>query len=881
LEVPDLKAWCLERPDERRSLVVAGTEVSFSAAEVLTGYVDAVFARVGIKGDAVHQISALMPALAAHQNRQRYQDMLVKAVQAACEHSIVNTLTESEMVLEYFHLFKRTLRLKREVTGVFLVVDSGAATTNFTIVLSTKSGRITQAAKAIRPPQLRPVSADAPLAGGALIDTWLLERAGINQIGPGSAARTAALSSLERAKIAVSRGEDSAIASLPGGRVFTVTRALLVDAAKHLWSRLRPTYLEVAERLLMQLTTGAKASAYKAMLEEKRVSRADDVARLFHAVFTAGGTSLLPGFRECLIDAIGAAADLSVHPIGGAYPVAAAVGAIAHLTTSEDAVRSPTPEADESASGRLQATLPWDVYLLAADDKLGTPSKPNWIKVLDRQDELISEGGERNITLPSSWSQGMRPKVRLVPGTSDDLTMSTDLRRKIKSRMLHVTTSSPRASLVVDAEREVASLASADIRGVEQIRLSLSARADHTHRANHGSGHSIVIDIGMSKTVLARANSAQPAPNAFEEAHGWVPNHPGFNLIGPISIASGRPLDGGGYSPLEILDPVTRIEHVIAQAARDHIHTDASLLALAYLGICTRRFVMLAGPPGSGKSTVARLLAQVLGCESGTSFFDLPVQSHWIDDGPLFGPQGVLRTALGATSLSLVLFDELNLARPEYYLQRIFGALDHHDTIDSQSTRGLCIIGTLNVDEVSRPPSPKVLDRAMLFYVHPSQPQVQRMAFSAWHPRTTASKTDRPARHVGAGILPGEPTEEATLLVNRWVQVAHSVAEQHPRLRPDVIPTYRARNDLLCFAALHRTFGFEKLVSARNALDNAFLGRLIAPLNGPDFEVLPLIEAWLPLAKGADGLLPLPLVQRRLEKLKSQAQEHSYVSFWQ
>src|SRR5690606_3406054 len=99
---------------------------------------------------------------------------------------------------------------------------------------------------------------------------------------------------------------------------------------------------------------------------------------------------------------------------------------------------------------------------------------------------------------------------------------------------------------------------------------------------------------------------------------------------------------------------------------RDGIHVKAPQLpfddvVVALLGLAVRPIVLLAGPPGCGKSSLVRFIAQILGTRRGESFHDIAVQAHWTDDDVLFGNDGMLRALLKEDdSAHLVLLDEFN-----------------------------------------------------------------------------------------------------------------------------------------------------------------------------------------------------------------------------
>jgi energy-coupling factor transporter ATP-binding protein EcfA2 len=137
-----------------------------------------------------------------------------------------------------------------------------------------------------------------------------------------------------------------------------------------------------------------------------------------------------------------------------------------------------------------------------------------------------------------------------------------------------------------------------------------------------------------------------------------------------------------------------------ANMARAAADLTALLLALSI-----RPFVLLAGPPGCGKSTLVRAAAKLLGLEERGAFHDVSVQPHWRRHENL--PREVRDALVRATGLTMCLLDEVNLAPAESYLMPLFR---RHDIDQRGETALLC--GTLNIDDASRPPSPKVVDRA-------------------------------------------------------------------------------------------------------------------------------------------------------------------------
>lgn len=203
-------------------------------------------------------------------------------------------------------------------------------------------------------------------------------------------------------------------------------------------------------------------------------------------------------------------------------------------------------------------------------------------------------------------------------------------------------------------------------------------------------------------------------------------------------------------------------------------HTSLKVAKLAPLTI-------LAGISGTGKSELPRLYADL----GGVSFLPIPVQPSWDSPQDLFGffnytdgrykaePLARLLYQINQDSdplrqgLTVVLLDEMNLARVEYYFAELLSRLEARRSIDVArlTTRArasvhldigagedaealflddrVLFVGTMNEDESTLPLSAKVLDRAcVLSFPRPRDmrvteqvqelPTADRLSFKTW-----------------------------------------------------------------------------------------------------------------------------------------------------
>lgn len=191
------------------------------------------------------------------------------------------------------------------------------------------------------------------------------------------------------------------------------------------------------------------------------------------------------------------------------------------------------------------------------------------------------------------------------------------------------------------------------------------------------------------------------------------------------------------------------IDHLVSYTTSDlDFHVDDILRLHAALK--TKPFVILAGLTGSGKSSLARLFAEAVGSNTANGRFRrIAVRPDWIDQSEVLGfvnpisqrfepgwlAETVRNCERSPDHMFFVLLDEMNLAPVEQYLAEMLSAMEEARSGGSDVSlrlypRGsepknasewsselrypenLFVIGTINIDETTRPLSDRVIDRA-------------------------------------------------------------------------------------------------------------------------------------------------------------------------
>lgn len=335
------------------------------------------------------------------------------------------------------------------------------------------------------------------------------------------------------------------------------------------------------------------------------------------------------------------------------------------------------------------------------------------------------------------------------------------------------------------------------------------------------------------------------------------------------------------------------LEVLMAHLESEGLHFPPTLVANYVLALQTKRFVILTGISGTGKTQLAKhvgeFFSQVLDAPTGDTGMDpvciVPVRPDWTDGRGLLGYHNpitdeyvetpflrILRAAAVEEDLArreqrtprphFVVLDEMNLARVEHYFSDFLSVLESDGVIHLHSRpsmeraghpgdpvpgvlaipRNVFFTGTVNVDETTHMFSPKVLDRAFTL-------ELSEVDLDGWGaPGEVSSVLDD-------GLALSDMDRELTLGdrpgVESWIELAQvqdgELREVITALNRELTPHqyhfgYRVASEIAAFVLHARRQG----ASPRGlwaALDLAVLEKVLPKFHGTEQELSDPLDA--------------------------------------
>ena len=317
-------------------------------------------------------------------------------------------------------------------------------------------------------------------------------------------------------------------------------------------------------------------------------------------------------------------------------------------------------------------------------------------------------------------------------------------------------------------------------------------------------------------------------------------------------------------------DEADLIDHVVSYVRSRGFTYPEGLVKTCYVSLKTKQFMVFAGPSGMGKTAMTKLLAEAL-TGSDRRYLRIAVQPDWVDEKPILGFYNpITQTYVSTPFLDLLLdaiehrdrlyivcLDEMNLARVERYFASILSAMESEDreivlhgisggvkTVDGRVIppriklpENVVFIGTINVDEVSHPLSPKLLDRANVIEFH-AKKVGERGEPTEYERRVELTYENLEAYRNGVD----EGVKEYVLPI---LERINSITSEH-----GFPVSLRVREEVLRYVANSRGVFSDNLEeNMRMAMDLQIKQRILPKLSGSE-EIRPMLEDLLELFEG-------------------------------
>jgi MoxR-like ATPase len=315
------------------------------------------------------------------------------------------------------------------------------------------------------------------------------------------------------------------------------------------------------------------------------------------------------------------------------------------------------------------------------------------------------------------------------------------------------------------------------------------------------------------------------------------------------------------------------------------LQVDEKVVTRLVASLLAKRFVILTGLSGSGKTKLAQAFARWITPPSPECFAVVPVGADWASNEHIIGyPDNLNGGYFQQTALKLILhadkhkdlphfliLDEMNLSHVERYFADLLSLIESEEKLhlhydedaagNPQPRAGvppfinmppnLFIIGTVNVDETTYMFSPKVLDRANVLEFRVSEKDMEE--FLAAPVRADLTKLADPA-------LNGATFGPAFVKAASNDYPADLLKTEREQLRTELLTffkalaAYNAEFGFRVGKEVARFFHFHKSLTGgkldfRNAMDAQIVQKLLPKLHGSRNKLTPMLWMLASLCK--------------------------------